>query len=191
MPCGYSSMKPYGMPVRSPGVRLLLLAAFFALSIIPCAVSCATPPLLPDLFVSVSNTTLSGDEDLVLSAAWSRGASFYRPPESVDARISSVASGLPVARYTIPADERAASDGGTRHFRGTIASSELPAGRLLIVVTDPVSGADARVLIDVAEPGPDYPGVHAQRYADTVFLAVAAVLLLVLGAGLGLLLRRP
>jgi|GEM_PF-902698 hypothetical protein len=190
MPDEYPGMKPYGMPGCSPGIRLFVLAALAALFIMPCAVSGATPPLLPDLFVSISNETLSGNEDLAVSAVWTRDASFYRPPESVDARIYSAASGSLVAGYTIPEDEHAASGDSTRHFRGVIASSELPAGRLLLVVTDPVSGADARIPIDVTEPGPDYPGVHLQRHAGTVFLAAAAVLLVVLGAGLCLLVRR-
>lgn len=189
IPGGYPGMKSYGMPGCSPGFRLFVLAALAALFIVPCAVSSATPPLLPDLFVSVSNETLSGNEDLAVSAVWTRDASFYRPPQSVDARIYSAASGSLVAGYTIPEDERAAPGDSTRHFRGMIASSELPAGRLLLVVIDPVSGADARIPIDVTEPGPDYPGVQMQRYAGTVF-AAAAVLLVVLGAGLGLLLRR-
>ncbi|MCK9308439.1 MAG: hypothetical protein M0P17_13035, partial [Methanoculleus sp.] len=74
---------------------------------------------------------------------------------------------------------------------GVIASSELPAGRLLLVVVDPVSGADARVLINVTEPGPDFPGIQMQGYLDAVFFLVARVLLVVLGAGLVLLLRHP
>lgn len=176
-------MKPYGMPAH------LLLAAFFTLFIIPCSVSGATPPLLPSLMLSTSNDTLSGNEDLVIFVAWSRDASFYRPPGSVDVLIYS--AGSPVAAYTIPEDDRVKTDGNTRHFRGTIASSELPEGRLLLVATDPVSGAEARASINVTEPGRDFSGARPTGYTDTVFLLVAAVLLAVLGAGLGLLLRRP
>ena len=176
-------MKPYGMPAH------LLLAAFFTLFIIPCSVSGATPPLLPSLMLSTSNDTLSGNEDLVIFVAWSRDASSYRPPGSVDVLIYS--AGSPVAAYTIPEDDRVKTDGNTRHFRGTIASSELPEGRLLLVATDPVSGAEARALIDVTEPGPDYPAAQAKRYAETAFFAVAGVLLAVLVAALALLLRHP
>ena len=183
-------MKPYGMPARSLRPRLFLLVAFFALLIMPCSVSGATPPPLPSLTLSLSNDTLSGDEDLVISAAWSRDASFYRPPGSVDVLIYSISSGSPVAGYTILEDDRVAADDTTRYFRGTVPSSELPEGKLLLVATDPVSGAEARALIDVIEPGPDYPGVQAKRYAETAFFAVAAILLAVLVAGLGLLLRR-
>lgn len=184
-------MKPYGMPGRSPGVRLFLLVAFSALFIMPCIVSGATPPLLPSLTLSISNDTLSGNEDLDISATWSRDASFYRPPGSVDVRIYSASSGSPVAGYTVPEDGRTASDDDTRHFRGTIALSELPEGRFLLVVTDPISGAEARAPINVTEPGADFSGARLPGYLDTVFFLVAAVLLVVLGAGLGLLLRRP
>ncbi|WP_221058357.1 hypothetical protein [Methanoculleus chikugoensis] len=184
-------MKPYGMPARSLRPRLFLLVAFSALLIMPCSVSGATPPPLPSLTLSLSNDTLFGDEDLVISAAWSRDASFYRPPGSVDVLIYSASSGSPVAGYTILEDDRVAADDTTRYFRGTVPSSELPEGKLLLVATDPVSGAEARAPIDVIEPGPDYPGVQAKRYAETAFFAVAAVLLAVLVAGLGLLLRRP
>ena len=183
-------MKPYGMPARSLRVRLFLLVAFSALLIMPCSVSGATPPPLPSLALSISNDTLSGDEDLVISAAWSRDASFYRPPRSIDVLIYSASSRSLVAGYTILEDDRVAADDTTRYFRGTVPSSELPEGKLLLVATDPVSGAEARTLIDVAEPGPDYPGAQAKRYAETAFFAVAAVLLAVLAAGLGLLLRR-
>ena len=184
-------MKPYGMPARSPRTGLFLLVAFSALLIMPCSVSGATPPPLPSLALSISNATLSGDEDLVVSAAWSRDASFYRPPRSIDVLIYSVSSGSLVAGYTIPGDDPAAADDTARHFRGTVPSSELPEGRLLLVVTDPVSGAEARALIDVTEPGPDYPAAQAKRYAETAFFAVAGVLLAVLVAALALLLRHP
>jgi hypothetical protein len=184
-------MKPHGIPGRLPGVRLFLLMAFSALLIMPCSVSGATPPLPPLLTVSVSNDTLSPGENLSVSATWSRDESFYRPPQSVDVQIYSVPGGSFVAGYTVPEDERAVFDGDTRHFRGVIASSELPAGRLLLVVVDPVSGADARVPINVTEPGPDFPKIQVQGYLDAVFFLVVGVLLVVLGAGLVLLLRRP
>lgn len=184
-------MKPYGTPGRSPGLALFLLMALSALLITPCSVLGATPPPLPFLTVSVSNDTLSQEEDLGVSADWSRDASSYRPPESVDVRLYTVPSGSFVAGYTIPADERAASDDTARRFRGVITSSELPAGRLLLVVTDPVSGVDDRVVISVTEPGPDFPAVQTQRYIDTVFSWVTVVLLIVLGAGLVLLVKRP
>lgn len=184
-------MKPYGMPPRSPRAHLILLVAFFAFFIMPCSVSGATPPLLPSLTLSVSNDTLSGNEDLVISVAWNRDASFYRPPGSVDVRIYSASSGSPVAGYTIPGDDRAAADDNTRHFRGTVVASELPEGRLLLVATDPVSGAEARAPVNVTEPGRDFSGTRPAGSTDTAFLQVAVVLLVALGAGLGLLVRRP
>ncbi|WP_332449890.1 hypothetical protein [Methanoculleus sp.] len=182
-------MKPYGMPARSPRARLFLLVAFFAFFIMPCSVSGATPPLLPSLTLSVSNDTLSGNEDLAISVTWSRDASFYHPPGSVDVLFYS--AGSPVAGYTIPGDDRAAADDNTRHFRGTVAASELPEGRLLLVATDPVSGAEARAPVNVTEPGRDFSGTRPAGSTDTAFLQVAVVLLVALGAGLGLLVRRP
>ena len=176
-------MKPYGMP---PWARLFLLVAFFALALMPCSVSGATPPLLPSLTLSV---TTPFSEDLVIFATWSRDESFYRSPGSLDVRVYS--AGAPVAGYTIPADDRGETDENVRHFRGTVPSSELPAGRLLFVATDPVSGAEARAPVTVTEPGRDFPGTRPAGYTGTAFLLVVAVLLAVLGAGLGLLLRRP
>ncbi|MDD2788823.1 hypothetical protein, partial [Methanoculleus sp.] len=171
-------MKPYGMPGCSPGVRLLLLAAVSALFVIPCSISGATPPLLPSLTLSLSNDTLSGNEDLDIFVVWSRDASFYRPPGSVDVLV--YRAGSPVAGYTIPEDVRTAADDNTRHFRGAIASAELPEGRLLLVATDPVSGAEARAPINVTEPGPDFSSTRLAGSLDTAFLLVAAVLLVVL-----------
>ena len=184
-------MKPYGMSGRTPGIHLFLLMALSALLIMPGSVQGATPPLLPYLTVSVSNDTLSQEEDLAVSAVWSRDASSYRPPESVDLRLYTVPSGSFVARYTIPADGDTSPDTNTRHFRGVIPTSELPSGRLLLVAIDPISGTDDRVVLNVTEPGPDFPGVQMQRYVDTLFSWIAAVLLVVLGAGLGLLVKRP
>lgn len=184
-------MKPYVVPDRLPGTFLVLLVALSALLTVPCPASGATPPLLPHLTISLSNDSVSPDEDLEVFAAWNRDASTYRPPQKVDVHLYDLSSGSLVAEYTIPADEYAASDENSRHFRGAIASSELPAGRLLLVVVDPVSGTSARIPLNVVESGPDYPEVQRQRYIDTVFFWVAAVLLIVFGAGLGLLLRRP
>ena len=165
--------------------------ALSALLVLPGSVLGATPPLPPHLTVSVSNDTLSQEGDLGVSAVWSQDAGSYHPPESVDLRLYTIPSGSLVARYTIPADGDTSPDTNTRHFRGVIPSSELPAGRLLLVAIDPISGTDDRVVINVTEPGPDFPGVQVQRYLNTLFSWVAAVLLVVLGAGLGLLLKRP
>lgn len=191
VPGGCFCMKPYAVPGRLPGAFLVLLVALSALFTVPCPVSGATPPLFPYLTVSVANDSLSPDEDLEIFAAWNRDASVYRPPQSIDVRLYSLSSGSLVARYTIPEDDHTASDGSTRHFRGVIPSSELPAGRLLVVAVDPVSGADARIPINVTEPGPDYPDLQVQRHATALFFGIAAALLVALGTGLALLLRRP
>lgn len=183
-------MKPHGWSSGS-GAVLLFFAGLFTLFIIPCSVSGATPPQLPYITLSVSNDTLSPDADLVVFAVWNRDRSFYGPPTSVAVQFYSIDSGSLVLGYTIRESEHASSDENTRHFRGVISASALPAGRLMLVVADPVSGADARALVDVAEPGPDYPGVRVQGDGDTVFFLAAAFLLVVLGTGLGLLIRRP
>lgn len=180
-------MMSYGMPRR---IGLFLLAALSALLVMPCPVFGATPPPLPSLLLSLSNDTLAGDEDLVVSAAWSRDASFYRPPQRVDLLVYSVSSGSLVAGYTLFEDDSAAAGDTVRHFRGTVPSAELPEGRLLLVALDPVSGAVARAPVDVIVPGPDYPGVQAERYMNTVFLTAAAILLAALGTALVLMLRR-
>ena len=184
-------MKPYVTAGRPCGTLLILLATVSVLIAMASPASGATPPQFPHLTVTVSGDPLLPGEDLEISAVWYRDASLYLPPESVSVRLYSVPSGLPVAGYTIPKDEHTASEDSIRHFRGVIPSSELPAGRLLVVVTDPISGADARVAINVTEPGPDYPDIQRLRHADTVFFGIAEVLMLVLAAGLGLLLRRP
>jgi len=184
-------MKPYVTAGRPRGILLILLATVSVLIAIASPASGATPPQFPHLTVTISGDPLLPGEDLEISAVWYRDASLYLPPESVSVRLYSVPSGLPVAGYTIPKDEHTASEDSIRHFRGVIPSSELPAGRFLVVVTDPISGADARVAINVTEPGPDYPDIQRLRHADTVFFGIAAVLMLVLAAGLGLLLRRP
>ncbi len=181
---GYSGMKPHGRPSGSAIVLLL------ALLIIPCSVSGATPPQFPHIAVSVSNDTLSPDKDLVIVATWNRDASIYRSPMSVAVRLYNIDSGSLVAGYMVSESERASSDENVRHFRSVIPASTLPAGRLMLVVADPVSGADARALVNVTEPGPDYPGVRVQGDDDTVFFLAAAFLLVVLGTGLGLLIRR-
>jgi len=184
-------MKPYGRPARSPRAGLFLLVAFSALLLMPCSVSGSTPPPLPSLALSTSDATLSGDEDLLLTAAWSRDASFYRPPRSIDVLIYNASSGSLVAGYTIPGDDPATPDDTTRHYRGTVPSSELPEGMLLLVAIDPVSGAGARAPVNVTEPGRDFSGAQAKRHAGTAIFAVSGVLLVVLGAGLARLLWRP
>lgn len=184
-------MKLYAVPGCTRGTLLILLATVSALIAMASPVSGATPPQFPYLTVTVSGVSLSPDEDLEISAVWHRDASPYLPPESISVRLYSIPSGLPVAGYTIPKDEHAASEDNTRHFQGVIASSELPAGRLLVVVSDPITGVDARIAINVTEPGPDYPDIQRQKHADNVFFGIAAVLILILAAGLGLLLRRP
>lgn len=183
-------MKPHGMSGRPPGAQFYLLLALSALLLIPCFASAATPPPLPDHVISVSDDTLSRSEDLEISAVWDRDVSLYRPPESLYLQIYSASSGSLIAGYTIPEDKHAASEENIRYFRGLIPSSELPADRLTLVVTDPVSGADARMLVNVTETGPDFPDVHMQRSADTLFALVAVFLLILLSTVLGLLIRR-
>ena len=77
VPSGYSGMD-------SSELYLFFLMALSALLIVPCSVVGATPPQSAHMTVSVSNDTLSPGEDLNVSAVWSRDASSYHPPESVD-----------------------------------------------------------------------------------------------------------
>jgi hypothetical protein len=115
----------------------------------------STYPPTPEVIMSVSSTAISPDSEAVISVEWHRHMILQAvPPETILVSAYRISDGTPVATYAIARDTaKAAPDGDVWHYRGVLRSEELPAGELMLIATDPLSGAFSRLPIQVQEKG--------------------------------------
>jgi hypothetical protein len=98
---------------------------------------------------------------------------------------------MPVAAYMISRDEKKSlSMDDVRHFQRTIRSSELPCGEMMLIATDPLSGASYRLAVQVKEAGPDYPGFQGHQLNEAIFYGFTAVLIILLTGFFGSLIKK-
>ncbi len=175
----------------NPYWHLFLMAAFLlTLSAVPHAASASTPPLLPELGLSVSNDTLLTEGELAIAVTWDRDESAYLPPEAVQVALYSVSEEKLIKTYRIPADGTEESGDAIRHFSGAIRASELPGGEVFLTARDPISGAERRTSIFLEETGAEYDDLQNRGFAESVFAGVALLLAFGLIVVLSILVRR-
>ncbi len=136
--------------VRRRGRRpFLLLTAALLLTLVPHAASGATPPLGPELVLSVSDGTLLPGESLEVSVVWTGTQGPYLPPEAIRASLYSVSEKKIVETYSLSHEANVQSDDRVRHYSGVIPPAELPRGELILTALDPISGTERRVAVSV------------------------------------------
>ncbi|MDN7023651.1 hypothetical protein FGU65_01840 [Methanoculleus sp. FWC-SCC1] len=131
---------------HSPSL-LLTVALLLILPAVPHIVSGSTPPLNPELTLSVANDTLLPGESLEVSVLWSRTQSPYLPPEAIQVSLYSAPEKTIIGTYRILPDTDVQSDDPVRHFSGAIPSAELPGGELILTALDPISGTERHVAV--------------------------------------------
>lgn len=163
---------------RSPFRFLLVTAAcLLALSVVPHSALGSTPPLLPELTLSVSDDTILADDGMTISVAWHREGSVYPPPGVIQVTLYSVSDEKVIGTYPLSSDAVEEPDDTTRHYSGVIRVSDLPRGGLIVTAIDPISGAD-------------YSDLQHRRFSGSLLIGVALLLAFGLIVVPGLLLRR-
>jgi hypothetical protein len=167
-----------------------LLLAVILLSTVPLCVSGSTPPLQPQMSVSVVNRTISPGSGIGVSAEWTQnGAVSSSPPETIEISLLKLQDGSLLGTYTIP--KTGDRDGGAiRQFRGTIPGSILPAGDVILQATDPVSGVARHMEVTILAPGELYQDYRNRQVIEGMFYPIAAGLILILVVILGFLVLK-
>jgi hypothetical protein len=171
----------------SAGIVPFLILAGILLSAVPMCVSGSTPPLQPLVSVSVVDRTISPGSGIDVTAEWTQDDVVYpNPPETMMISLYKITDGSLLGTYTIPeTGER--GGGAIRVFRGTIPGSILPAGDVMLIATDPGSGADSRVAVSILAPGELYQDYRNRQVMEGMFYPVAAGLIIILIVMLGVL----
>lgn len=150
-------------------------------------VSGSTPPRTPLVSVSVINRTIGPGSGIDVSAEWTEnGVVCPLPLETMTISLNGIPDGSLLATYTIPKTGEKES-GAVRVFSGTIPGAILPAGDVMLVATDPVSGEGNRVPVRILAAGELYREYRARQVLEEIFYPAAAGLILILVAILGFL----
>jgi hypothetical protein len=168
-----------------------LLIAIIVLSAVPVCVSGSTYPPSPRVLVYVGNKTIKPGSGLDISVEWEQAATEWPiPPDTIGIALYNILDGSLLGTYTIP--KTGERDGGVIHeFRGTIPHSILPAGDVMIIATDPISGAYSRVAVNILTPGESYPAYRNRQVMEGTFYPVATCLIVILAIVLGILVMKP
>lgn len=180
-----------GSKGHSSRVVSFLLIAIIVISAVPVCVSGSTLPQSPIVAVYVGNKTIHPGSGLALSVEWDRAATAYPlPPDTIGIALYNIQDGSLLGTYTIP--KTGERDGGViQEFKGTIPDSILPAGDIMIIATDPISGAHSRVAVNILAPGEMYPAYRNRQVMEGTFYPVATGLIIILAIVLGILVMLP
>jgi hypothetical protein len=165
-----------------------LLIAVIIVSIIPTFVSGSTYPPQPIVSVSVENKTIDPGSGLGISVEWDPGAAGSFSPQTIHIALYNNSDGSLLGTYTIP--KTGQKGGGVIQFRETIPDSILPAGHVVVIATDPVSGAYAREEVNIITAGEFYQAYRNRQVMEGAFYPVAAGLIIILAIVLGILVLK-
>jgi hypothetical protein len=169
-----------------------LLIVIVVLSAVPVCVSGSTFPPQPRVSVYVGNKTINPGSELDISVDWNQVATEYPiPPDTIGIALYNLLDGSLLGTYTIP--KTGVRVGGViqDEFRGTIPHSILPAGDIMIIATDPISGASGHVVVNILTPGESYPTYRNRQVMEGTFYPVATCLIIILAIVLGILVMKP
>jgi hypothetical protein len=184
------SVKNEGKRVRHPGAGLLLFLVIIVLLAAPMGVSASTPPQNPQMSVSVADRTIVPGSGIDISIEWTKNVVEYPiPPDTIGISLYNVSDGSLLETYTIP--RTIETDGGRiMLFNGTIPGPLLPAGNLLLVATDPISGENGRVSVNVLTEGASYQAYRSHQVMAAAFFPAAAGIIVVMVFLLGFMIMK-
>lgn len=168
----------------------VLLFAIILLSTVPLSVSGSTPPLQPLVAVAVANRTISPGNGIDVSVEYIENGVIYPiPPDKMEISLYKIPDGSLLGTYTIP--QTGVRDGGAIHlYSGTIPGPILAEGDVMLVASDPVSGADSRVAVRILAAGELYQGYRNLQVMESMFYPAAAGIIVVLLIVLGILVAK-
>jgi hypothetical protein len=174
-------------------VSRLFVLAVIVLAALPQSSAGSTPPISPAVTLQVTDRTIQPGSVIMLNAEWSAIAVPYPvPPDHLAISVFNIADGSLITTYRIEEVTGEPQKSDTfRHYQGTISSADLPAGALMLVATDPISGAESRVPVQVQESGDRFPAILHQRFIETVFFNSSLVVIIAMAAILLFLIRVP
>jgi hypothetical protein len=171
--------------------RYVVTAAAIFLLLLPTIALASTPPVQPSLILKISPSDGHSNLPLTISVVWNRfGIPFQLPPESIIIDAYSLPNGKLVATFPVPRVENACSTDETCTYQKTISATDLPAGDLMLVATDPLSAAFDRQMITVTGQGAGSPAFREGIAKEQVFLGISCGLMFLLCSILVCLIRR-
>lgn len=159
-------------------------------SAVTVCVSGSTPPPAPRVSVTVTNRTISPGSGIDVSAEWTENGVVYPLPlEAMSVSLYRIPEGTLLGTYTIPKTGEKDS-GAVRVFSGTIPGAILPAGDVMLMATDPVSGEGSRVPVRILATGELYQEYRDLQVFEGLFYPAANGMVLILLVIVGVLVMK-
>jgi len=143
---------------------------------IPIVCMASTPPIQPSLLFEISNASASQNASLVLSATWNGYVSYDKPPEQIIVNAFFVPNGSPLGSFPIPRLNNMCKSENTCIYRTSVRVEDFPSGTIILIATDPISGASDRQMISIPLHSNGNIGFLKQGEHDQMFLIISAMI---------------
>jgi hypothetical protein len=154
---------------------IITLAGLFLL-LFPMVCTASTPPVQPSLLFEISNTSANQNAPLILSVTWNRYISYSKPPEQIIVGAFFVPNGSQLGSFPIPRLNNICKSENTCLYRTSIKVEDFPSGAIMLIATDPLSGASDRQMISIPQHYDGNIGFFKQGEHDQMFLLASAMI---------------
>ena len=158
----------------TPASRPIVTAAVIFLLFFPTIALASTPPLQPSVVLKIFSSDMDAGMPITVSVSWNRfSIPFLVPPESIIIDAYSLPEGTLVATFPIHPGENACNTDESCTYEKTFSTTDLPAGNLMLIASDPLSAAVDRQIITVTWQGTGSPAFRAGMAKEQAFLGIS------------------
>ena len=142
----------------------------------PMVCMASTLPVQPSLLFEILNLSASQTASLMLSVTWNGYVSNNTPPEHIIVSVFFVPDGSRLGTFPIPRLDGVCTSENTCMYRTSVKVEDFPSGTLMLIATDPLSGASNRQMISIPLHSKGNRGFFTQGEHDQMFLLTSAIL---------------
>ena len=177
------------MTIQSKSVPSIILIIILAL-ILPTSVFASNPPQEPSLEFQINGSSANASAPLFFDIVWQRQYSVNIPPDTIMISIFSVPVGSRLGAFLIAKSDNECTSSDMCLYRREILPSDLPSGTLMLVATDPNSGATGHQMITIPGNSGGSFTLIGSLDQDNLFFSISAILIAILCGMLAFLVRR-
>jgi len=171
-------------------MQWIIVLAGLLLLFFPMVCMASTPPVQPSLLFEIPDPSASQNGSLMLSVTWNGYVSYNTPPEHISVSVFFVPDGSRLGTFPIPKLNNECTSENTCLYRTSVKVEDFPSGTLMLIATDPLSGASNRQVISIPPHSKGNRGFFTQGEHDQMFLLTSAILGVFLVCVLAILVRE-
>ena len=150
-------------------MQWIIVLAGLLLLLFPMVCMASTPPVQPTLLFEIPDPSASQNASLMLSVTWNGYVSYNTPPEQIIVSVFFVPDDSRLGAFPIPRLDDVCTSENTCLYRTSVKVEDFPSGTLMLIATDPLSGASNRQMISIPLHSKGNSGFYTQGEHDQMF----------------------